>query len=412
MGWETAKLGDVCELIKRGVAPKYIDEGGICVINQKCIRDHAINLDLSRRHNDNAKQVNPERYIRTGDVLVNSTGTGTLGRVAQIRSEPKEPTTVDTHVTIVRPKPGLFHQIFFGYMLIQIEDEITSSGAGTSGQTELSRTVLETKFDVAYPRSITEQRRIVAILDEAFAAIDAAIANTQRNLQNARELFESHLNTIFSQKGDGWVEKRLGDLIDIKHGFAFKSDFFSESGDFVLLTPGNFYEHGGYRDRGKKQKFYVGEIPDGFILTRGDFLIAMTEQAPGLLGSSIIAPENERFLHNQRLGLAQSKPGTVWCNEFFFHQFNTQIFREAVSREASGVKVRHTSPKKLQAIQVAFPATEAEQKHVADQLNQLKKQTELLELNYQRKLDALHELKQSILQKAFSGQLTTQETAA
>ena len=123
-GWKNAKLGEVCELIKRGVAPKYIDDGGICVINQKCIRDHLINLKLARRHNLVAKAINPERYIRVADVMVNSTGTGTLGRVAQVRSEPEEPTTVDTHVTIVRPKLDIFYPDFFGYMLIKIEDEI------------------------------------------------------------------------------------------------------------------------------------------------------------------------------------------------------------------------------------------------------------------------------------------------
>lgn len=111
-GWERANLGNVCEMIKRGVAPKYIDEGGICVINQKCIRDHKINTELSRRHNLEAKKVNPERCIQVGDVLVNSTGTGTLGRIAQVRSEPKELTTVDTHVTIVRPTSGVFYPDF------------------------------------------------------------------------------------------------------------------------------------------------------------------------------------------------------------------------------------------------------------------------------------------------------------
>ena len=72
----------------------------------------------------------------------------------------------------------------------------------------------------------------------------------------------------------------------------------------------------------------------------------MTEQAAGLLGSPILVQESNKFLHNQRLGLVTQKPGAVWTNEFFFHVFNTPAVRKAIHASASGVKVRHTSPKK------------------------------------------------------------------
>jgi type I restriction enzyme S subunit len=173
-----------------------------------------------------------------------------------------------------------------------------------------------------------------------------------------------------------------------------------------LLTPGSFYESGGYRDQGNKTKYYIGEIPKGFILKKGDFLFAMTEQAVGLLGSSLIVPESDKFLHNQRLGLVQVNDGFGWHNDFFFHQFNTRRFRSAVQSSASGVKVRHTSPKKLGVISVCFPPTIAEQKIVADNLNELYAETQRLETIYHQKIAALNELKQSILQKAFTGELT------
>ena len=211
-GWETRQLGEVCEMINRGIAPKYVDEGGVCVINQKCIRNHVINFELARRHDIAVKSVNPERYIQIGDVLVNSTGTGTLGRVAQVRKEPTEITTVDTHVTIVRPHSGRFFNDFFGYMLVRIEDEISSSGEGASGQTELARSTIAERFKVSFPNSISEQKRIVSIVDEAFEAIDIAIDNTKQNLTNARELFDSYLNAIFTQKGDEWKEKKLDEI--------------------------------------------------------------------------------------------------------------------------------------------------------------------------------------------------------
>jgi type I restriction enzyme, S subunit len=136
----------------------------------------------------------------------------------------------------------------------------------------------------------------------------------------------------------------------------------------------------------------------------------MTEQAVGLLGSSLIVPESDRFLHNQRLGLVQLVDGFQWHNNFFFHQFNTKSFRAAVQSSASGVKVRHTSPGKLGAIPICFPPTISEQKVISDTLNELQAETQRLETIYQEKLAALTELKQSILQKAFTGELTADST--
>ena len=228
-GWKLATLGDVCDLINRGISPKYLEKGGVCVLNQKCIRDHVINYDLARRHDVTVKKVNEERFIHVGDVLVNSTGTGTLGRVAQIRQEPKEPTTVDSHVTIVRPKSNIFFQDFFGYMLIFIEDSIKAAGEGCGGQTELAKSVLANNFTVAYPTSLVEQQRIVTILDEAFEAIAAARANAEQNRQNACALFESVLNSVEGKPA------ALGDYVTIKTG-KLDANAAVEGGEYPFFT--------------------------------------------------------------------------------------------------------------------------------------------------------------------------------
>ncbi|MGI8989535.1 MAG: restriction endonuclease subunit S [Bryobacteraceae bacterium] len=192
---------------------------------------------------------------------------------------------------------------------------------------------------------------------------------------------------------------------DIKHGFAFKSEFFTENGDYVMLTPGNFCESGGYRDRREKQKYYCGEIPNGYILKKGDMLIAMTEQAAGLLGSPILIPESDRFLHNQRLGLVTQKPGVPWTNKFFFHVFNTKRVRKEIHDSASGVKVRHTSPTKIGDVVVSFPESIAKQRTIVSKLAALREETQRLASIYQQELAALDALKKSLLHQAFTGQL-------
>ncbi len=409
-GWKSKPLAEVCQFINRGISPTYLQAGGVAVLNQKCVRDHAVNFDLGRRHDPATKKVTPERLVRAGDVLVNSTGTGTLGRVAQLREDPPEPTTVDSHVTIVRPTPGLFHPEFFGYALVAIEEQIQEGGEGCGGQTELSRTKLAEGYLVSFPTDQTEQRRIVAILDEAFEGIVTAKANANRNLQNAREVFESHREALLTTAGYGWSEAPLCDLCDIKHGYAFEGEFFAQEGDYVLLTPGNYFESGGYRDRGEKQKYFTGLIPSDYILEEGCLLVAMTEQAAGLLGSPLLVPESDRFLHNQRLGLVVGKPGTTWANEFFFHIFNLKRVRAEIHASASGVKVRHTSPSKIGAIRVAFPTTATDQRGLASRLNELAAECDRLVSLYERNLAALDELKKTLLHQAFTGALTAKST--
>ena len=99
-----------------------------------------------------------------------------------------------------------------------------------------------------------------------------------------------------------WRDCMMSDLFKVKHGFAFDGKFFTSEGEYILLTPGNFHDEGGFKLK-DKEKYYVGDIPTDYVLKRGDLLVAMTEQAEGLLGNYAIVPENNKFLHNQRLGL-------------------------------------------------------------------------------------------------------------
>lgn len=293
---------------------------------------------------------------------------------------------------------------YLDYFLFASQKEIYSLGRGSAQKNLDVKRFRELR--ISYPASLREQKRIVAILDEAFAGIDTAIANTEKNLANARELFEFLLNSIFRLSPSHWAEVQLKEICTIKHGFSFRSKYFSKEGKYILLTPGSFKEEGGFRDQGERTKYYSGEIPSGYILNKGDFLVAMTEQASGLLGSSLVVPRSDQYLHNQRLGLLRPLQKVEWHNDFYLHQFSTFAFRAAVDATASGVKVRHTSPKKLGEVNVKVPPTVGEQKHVADRLNELNRQTRQLQHLYEGKLIALDALKQSLLRRAFLGELT------
>jgi type I restriction enzyme, S subunit len=155
---------------------------------------------------------------------------------------------------------------------------------------------------------------------------------------------------------------RLGDLISIKHGYAFSSQFYSSEGPYALLTPGNFKEEGGYKSLGEKQKFYAnGPVPTEFILEPGAMLVAMTEQAPGLLGATMFTPNDQQYLHNQRLGLITIKNHDHLCEEYLHYLFATPYLRKLISVESTGTKVKHTSPAKLYGIEVILPPVKKQQ---------------------------------------------------
>lgn len=137
-GWEIKELTDITSTIMRGISPSYLENGGICVLNQKCIRGNSINFDLSRRHNNEIKDA-CSKFIEIGDVLVNSTGVGTLGRMAIVKRLPEQNTTVDSHISIVRSDGVNFKKLFVGISLLTRQNEIEALGEGSTGQTELSR---------------------------------------------------------------------------------------------------------------------------------------------------------------------------------------------------------------------------------------------------------------------------------
>ena len=154
-----------------------------------------------------------------------------------------------------------------------------------------------------------------------------------------------------------WDPIQLGDVMDVKHGYAFKSKHFSDTGDLVLLTPGNCYESGGLKLKGNKEKYYVGEFPPEFLLDEGEMLVVMTDlinTAP-ILGGSFIIPDNNKFLHNQRLGLVQVTDEARIDKTFLYFLLNTYDYRAQVRGSASGATVRHTSPGRIRACKVRVP---------------------------------------------------------
>ena len=398
-GWKTKILGEVCSFLNRGISPRYIETGGLCVLNQKCIRDHHVSYEPSRRHDPKAKKVESDRLIHAGDVLVNSTGTGTLGRVAQLRENPPEPTTVDSHVTIVRPTPGRFYPEFFGYMLIVIEDAIKEAGEGCGGQTELARSVLAEKFPVHYPESLPEQHRIVGILDEAFEGLATAKASAEKNLHNARALFESHLQSVFTQRGEGWVDRQLASLcheITVGHVGSMKTEYKESGIPFlrsqnirpfeVSMENAMFIDEAFHRALKKSQ------------LRPGDLAIVRTGY-PGT--AAVIPPE---LPDSNCSDLVIVRPSKEVNPHFLAAFFNSAFGKQLVLGKIVGAAQKHFNITAAKEVMLHVPPI-SEQRTIVAMVDALREETRRLASIYQQKLAALDELKKSLLHRAFSGNL-------
>lgn len=197
---------------------------------------------------------------------------------------------------------------------------------------------------------------------------------------------------------EDWEVKPLRGLITILHGFPFLGHFFKSTGTYRLTTPGHFFEQGGFRDVGDKQKFYVGQFPSDYLLKKGDLIVAMTEQADGLLGSAALIPVNDIYLHNQRLGKIKPLSSEVYI-KFLYHIFNGKNYRLKVRETAAGTKVKHTSPLKLLEIPIPLPPTLEEQRAIAEALSDADALIESLEQLIAKK----RAIKQGAMQELLTG---------
>lgn len=159
---------------------------------------------------------------------------------------------------------------------------------------------------------------------------------------------------------------KMGELLTVKHGWAFKGEYFCDEGEQSILTPGNFYEKGGFKYNDGKERFYSGEYPSEYLCKKGDLVVAMTEQVAGLLGSTAIVPKDDRYLHNQRIGLITCDEGKI-TKMFAYYLFMTKSVRNQLELTSSGTKVKHTSPERIYDVEVEIPGLD-DQKKIADLL--------------------------------------------
>ncbi|MFR4894128.1 MAG: restriction endonuclease subunit S, partial [Bifidobacterium pseudocatenulatum] len=203
--WHSAPLGELISYIGKGVAPKYINDGpdATMVLGQKCVRNQALQYEQARFHNSAEKAVNPDKEVRKGDILVNATGVGSAGRVAQVMADPSRQCITDGHVITLRAKD--INPFYLGYFVKSKQNTIELMAEGSTGQTEMNRQRLQNEIIVTFPESKDLQKRIA----EYGLAIDKKIAvNNQLNdyleqlCQSLFDRFDNDENNLFVKVSD------------------------------------------------------------------------------------------------------------------------------------------------------------------------------------------------------------------
>ena len=396
-GWQFSKLGEECDLIsgQHINAKDYNVEGkGIGYLTGPADFSH-LNPIVSKWTE------HPKRTAIENDILITVKGSG----VGKVNLMSERELAISRQLMAVRSRGVTIGYLYkflsyhFNYF------QALGTGAAIPG---LSRSDV-LGLDIPLP-PLPEQKRIVAILDEAFAGIDKAIANTERNLENARELFESYLNQSMSKTSDGWVERLIGDMVRITHGYAFKGKDFEVSNDSALpivLTPGNYTEAATLCFDSKNTKRLKTLPPEGYEFNVGDLTIVMTDLSSKMkiLGKPAFI-ESDQILHNQRVGRIIFNEDAL--NErFLYYYLQTQSVSDNIKGTSTGTMVRHTAPKRILSNKISFPVRPSEQIKIVAKLDSIKEDVQRLEVLASGKISLLKELKQSILHKAFSGELTS-----
>ena len=398
-GWMKQRLVSITEKITDGShnPPKGVTESDYMMLSSKNVFDDNFHYDGPRYLTaEQFQQEHKRTGIIPGDVLL--TIVGTVGRCAVVPTNAPK-ITLQRSVAVIRPISKFILPRFLMYSFIQRNEELNAQARGVAQKGIYLETLRD--MEVMLPPQ-PEQLRIVAILDGAFEGIATAKANAEKNLKNARQLFESHLNSVFSQRGEGWVEKTLGDTAKVKGGKRVPKGYqlSTNQTDFPYIRVTDFTDTGSI-DMGDL-RYISADVHNkikNYVIYSEDLYISIA----GTIGKTGIIPDelNGSNLTENACRLA-FKPGL--SNRFVYYFTLTSSFIEQAGVNTRTAAQPKLALSRLSTIKLGVPSVQAQQRLV-DDFDALCEETQRLESIYQKKIDALDALKKSILQKAFSGEL-------
>jgi type I restriction enzyme S subunit len=397
--WQTKTLGNVCRFIDyRGRTPEKTDRG-LRLITAK-------NVKMGFLQKEPFEYVKPDSYDgwmtrgipQKGDVLF--TTEAPLANVAQLDTDEK--VVFAQRIIILQPKGHDLNRTFLKYLILSeaAQNRIREKGTGATVQ-GIKASLLKT-IEISFP-PLPEQQRIVTILDEAFEGIATAKTNAEKNFQNARALFERHLQSVFTQRSEGWVEKRLGDLCEFENGDSGKNypnrNEYVESG-IPWINTGHIQRDGtlsqsemNFISPEKYKSLRSGKIQLGDLVycLRGATLGKTALVDPfqiGAVASSLVI----------------IRPSALLDGRFLYSFLTSPLGQGLIKGYENGAAQPNLGAKSVAKYPISLPPL-AEQKIIVQKFAAIAAETQRLESIYQQKLAALDALKKSLLHQTFTGAL-------
>jgi len=384
------KLRDVCELINGRAYKKseLLSRGKYPVlrVGNFFTNDHWYYSDL---------ELNAKNYCDSGDLLY--AWSASFGpRIWQGGK-----VIFHYHIWKVVPRVDLIDQRYLLYFFQWDVDRIKEdSGAGTT-MLHVSKGSMEER-EIPVP-NLSEQGRIVAILDEAFSGIATAKANAEKSLRNSQEVFETHLQSSFSGREDDWSKKTLGEIADFRNGINFTKA--SKGRQVRVLGVKDFQNNFHAPDAGLDRVTIDGNLDTSDFLQTGDIVFVRSNGNPELIGRSVVIEGmSEETAHSGFTIRGRPRSKEV-LPQYLGHFLKSSAVRRQMVDGGTGTNIKSLNQGTLSRLVVPYPPR-AEQLNIVDRLEEVQAETRHLASLYTRKLAALDDLKQSLLQRAFSGQLT------
>jgi len=382
-GWEVKKLGEVCAILdnlRKPITKKDRIDGDYPYYGATGILSYVHNFIFDEKlvliGEDGAKWASGDNtaFIVDGKYWVNN------------------------HAHVIRPNREIILDEWIVYFLnfSDLTKYITGMTVPKLNQEKMR------SIEIPFPKSLLEQQRIVAILDEAFTAIERAKANAEQNLKNAKELFDSYLQSVFENRGEGWEEKPLQEIVDSKctlsYGIVQPGDEFPDGLPIIRPTDltAKFIDLVGL-------KLIDPKLADSYKRTTliGDELLLCVRGNTGVIS---IATEQLKGANVTR-GIVPIRFNPEFLKTAFgYYQFISDFIMKQIKGKTYGAALMQINIGELRKISMLIPPL-SEQQTIVQKLDFLSAETKRLEAIYQQKIDNLEELKKSILQKAFNGEL-------
>lgn len=396
-GWQVKKLGEL-GVTQTGTTPKTSEKENFgnyipFVKPADFNNDGTLNCENEGLSEVGLKKA---RCVKAGSVLM--VCIGTIGKCGFCTKE----VTMNQQINSLTPLADVDYKFIYYQMLTENFRRRALSNAGQTTLPIINKSKWS-ELTVLLPL-LPEQQRIVAILDEAFDAIAVAKANAEQNRNNARELFDSYLQSVFTLQGERWVEKPLGKIAAVLSGFSFKSPDFSRNNAINSIKITNVGVKEFVRETDSFLPEHFLRKYSNFSVSAGSIVIALTRSIISSgLKVAIVPEEYDGALLNQRVAAITAIDNIV-IQKYLYAYLGTEHVFDYVRKQVNTLMQPNLSINDLRILPIPVPPL-SEQLSIVARLDALSAETQRLESLYQQKIAALAELKQSLLQRAFAGEL-------